>query len=295
MPHRYALLLAAALIALPAAASAVPTQRNCATPAPTPAQIQMYEAIRARTGLGTQSTAAGGAIAVAVHVIHDGATGLVPQAQIDAQMAVLNQDFAFCGYSFVLLSVDYTDNAAWHVMDTFFDELGATSALAVDPAHTINLYLCDLAGYLGWAYLPGSFAENDTRNAVFVEYRSLPGGIFVPYDLGKTATHEVGHYLGLLHTFENGCSAPGDYIADTPAEQSPAFGCPIGRNTCPAPGDDPIHNYMDYTDDPCMTEFTQGQCDFTVAALAAGRPSLVQVPVSARKTTWGALKRFYHR
>ena len=79
------------------------------------------------------------------------------------------------------------------------------------------------------------------------------------YDLGETLPHEVGHWLNLPHTFEGGCSEPNDGVADTPAQASPTSGCPIGRDSCPLPGLDPIHNYMDYSYDSCYTEFTPGQ------------------------------------
>jgi hypothetical protein len=68
--------------------------------------------------------------------------------------------------------------------------------------------------------------------------------------------------------------APGDEVDDTPFEASPAYGCPVGRNTCPAPGDDPVHNYMDYTDDACLTEFTSGQVARAHEIVPVYRPSL---------------------
>jgi len=261
--------------------------------------MQKAESIRAQFALGTQSFTSGGTIGVVVHVLRDNTTGNVPQEQIDAQMQVLNQDYALCGYQFVLLQVTRTTNTTWFNVDYgTATENAIVNTLAIDPTHTINIYLANVShagGLLGWAYYPGMFAEADPHNAVFIDYRTLPGGTFSPYNLGKTLTHEMGHYLGLFHTFQGGCSDPGDMVADTPAEANPVFGCPFPPpNTCASPGDDPIHNYMDFTDDACMLEFTPGQCEFSAAQLAAGRPSLgITGPTPVRVATWGAVKQHY--
>jgi hypothetical protein len=210
-------------------------------------------------------------IPVAFHVIRKGtsvAEGNVPQSQINDQIAVLNDAFggdtggADTSFEFTLSSTDRTTNKRW------FDGLEPGKSaeehmkekLRVGGADTLNIYSANLGGgLLGWATFPWEYANDPEMDGVVILFSSVPGGGAVPYDLGDTATHEVGHWLGLFHTFQGGCGRTGDLVADTPAEAAPAFGCPVGLNTCTAPGADPITNFMDYTDDICMFEFTPGQ------------------------------------
>ncbi|WP_223034610.1 M43 family zinc metalloprotease [Hanstruepera marina] len=144
-----------------------------------------------------------------------------------------------------------------------------------DPSKYMNMwsskYVGDLAGILGYAQFPGGPGNTDGVSAghTFFGSSDYDDGSFElspPYDKGRTMTHEVGHYLGLYHTFQGGCTAPGDEVDDTPAVQSPNFGCPPNNITCGSR--DMVENYMDYSDDTCMNTFTQGQKDRVQAVLA---------------------------
>jgi Pregnancy-associated plasma protein-A len=144
------------------------------------------------------------------------------------------------------------------------DEFKAKKELREGGADALNIYTVSGGGYLGWSYFPSGYASRPSVDGVVVAFASMPGSTipgYESYNLGFTATHEAGHWLGLYHTFQGGCNAKGDMIDDTPAEKTPAFGCQVGRDTCLEDGLDPIHNYMDYSDDPCMDEFTAGQAE----------------------------------
>ncbi len=227
---------------------------------------------KAERGGSVEDERPGGSVTVQVywHVIRKGtgiSNGDIPQSQIDASINVLNNAYSSATggfntpFRFVLAGVTRTTNNSWYTMGSGSSaEAQAKAALRVGGANTLNIYSANPGGgLLGWATFPWWYAGDPTDDGVVILYSSVPGGTASPYNQGDTATHEVGHWLGLYHTFQGGCSANNDSVSDTPAERSAAFGCPTGRNTCSSSGVDPITNFMDYTDDSCMFKFTAGQ------------------------------------
>jgi hypothetical protein len=241
------------------------TYERCSSRLPTDEQIAEVNAEVARARFAGEPGLLGGTIDVHVHVVSKGSSvedGNVSDKMISDQIQVLTDAYAKAGWSFKLASVDRTVNAGWYTgCYSATSETAMKKALRKGGAAALNFYTCSPSGgILGWATFPNEYKSDPTSDGVVVLSGSLPGGNEAPYNLGDTGTHEVGHWMGLYHTFQGGCKNAGDSVSDTAAERSAAFDCPVGRDTCASkPGDDPIHNFMDYTDDACMNEFTAGQ------------------------------------
>ena len=208
-------------------------------------------------------------------------------AELANQIIVLNDSFRPHGFTFRLIDTTYTENDEWYFAGASSQEqTDMKSALRVGDASTLNVYLNQPTGatrgtLLGYATFPWNYQSDPSSDGIVLHDEVIPGGLFDRFQEGKTLAHEIGHWLGLFHTFQpnfgffeninfilyllrirNGCNTAGDDVEDTPRSRSPNYGCPVGSDTCGLrPGLDPINNYMEYTDDACRTEFTAGQSE----------------------------------
>ncbi|HET9950644.1 MAG TPA: M43 family zinc metalloprotease [Candidatus Eisenbacteria bacterium] len=270
---------------------------RCATDERGP-KISTPDEAQIRQWISENRVAAGGVIPVYFHVIYNGSTGNLSDAELDAQIAVMNNNFAGkdysgnpvsgaanTGYTFYRAGQDRTNATGgrkswWTMTPGSKAERSAKTALVKSPTTQLNFYTCKPGqNLLGWATFPSSLAGNPTMDGVVIHYASFPGGSLAPYNLGGTATHEVGHWVGLYHTFQGGCGTSdcansGDYVCDTPAQSTATSGCPSGKDTCAGAGLDPIHNYMDYSYDACYTNFTSGQDARADLMMSTYRPAI---------------------
>ncbi len=240
-------------------------------------------------------------IPVVVNVIYNTEAENISDEQIQSQIDVLNEDFnkanrdvravpsiyktlaGDMGIHFVLNSVErrQSNRKTWAPVDGMKSAAGG-GVDATDPEHKLNMWVCNLGqNLLGYAYYPGTVPPS--IDGVVVLYSAFgsrdkyPAGTYINnYDLGRTATHEVGHWINLIHIWgdDGGSCAGSDLVADTPNQADENYRCPeFPAISCNNQGDMSM-NYMDYSYDRCMYMFSKGQRTRSLAVFAPGGPRI---------------------
>jgi len=216
------------------------------------------------------------------HVVYANQTvegGYVPDERIHDQVDVMNRDYSSTGVQWNLKSISRIESPDWffNIAPDSNGEKAMKAMYRKGSKSDLNVYTVgfenpDASGLLGIATFPMDYSSAPELDGVMMLHSTVPGSASKQFNLGRTLVHEAGHWVGLYHTFQGGCETPGDHVDDTTPEESPSKGCPINRKTCPGSlGFDPVQNFMDYSDDACMTSFTPGQAKRLKDQLAAYR------------------------
>ncbi len=231
-------------------------------------------------------------IPVVVNVLYKTNVQNVSAAQIQTQIDVLNKDFSATnsdynltstyngvksgdvGVRFVLDGINRksTNKRSWGLNDAM-KKSNQGGINPTSPATKLNLWVCNLSsGYLGYAQFPGGSLATD---GVVVDDNALgtTGSAAAPFNKGRTATHEVGHWMNLRHIWGD-ATCGNDQVGDTPQHNTANYGCPTAghKSTCSGTPVEMTMNYMDYTDDACMYMFSLGQKSRMLAVFSSGGP-----------------------
>ncbi|UGU18232.1 zinc metalloprotease [Sinomicrobium kalidii] len=235
-------------------------------------------------------------IPVVVHVIYSNSQENISDAQINSQIQVLNNDFSASNNDITQVPAEFEGVVAdSDIQFTLADVIRKSSTRTswgtnddmkhaseggsdvVDPSTYLNIWVCNIGGgILGYAQFPGG--DPDTDGVVISpQFFGSQGYVQAPFDKGRTATHEVGHWINLRHIWGDGRCNRDDFVADTPTSDRPNYGCP-SYPTAHCRSNDMTMNYMDYVDDACMYMFSEGQKTRMRAIFAPGgaRDSFVQ-------------------
>lgn len=213
---------------------------RCMSSKPSRRQVEQSDDIlnkwRKRSGSNRRLDSAAKPIPVYFHVIkqENGNGGIVTDAQIAEQISVLNFSFENA-FKFTLAGNTQTKNDSYYAAGISTNEEVQMKSSRQGGANALNIYSsAPVGGVLAWATYPNrvksSSGNINSNDGIVLRFDTLPGGDLYPYNGGRTLVHEVGHWLGLFHTFQGGCDGAGDRVSDTNSEASPAYGCPVGRN-----------------------------------------------------------------
>jgi hypothetical protein len=260
------------------------------------ARMALESATRARRASGIMARRGLLTIPIIVHVVYKTDEENISDGQVQSQIDVLNQDFRATNpdlanvpdvwrglatdtqVTFRLADIKRTHTAR----DEFSDDDGVKfvdqgGSAVIDSARNLNIWICNLDPWLGYAYFPG---VNSQIDGVVIGYRwfGSEGTATAPYNLGRTATHEIGHYLNLFHVWggDTPSCTDSDLVDDTPNQSGPNYEKPdFPHISCGnGPNGDMFMNYMDYVDDDSMFMFSAQQVVRMRAALGDARPNL---------------------